>query len=244
MKRFYVIGIVIFTIVWPNASATMGVDTELFLIDESLLRERVIPAVSAFLDHGDPTAARQLVEEAISTQQFQATVNSDSYRERTTAQYLANSSKELLGGKLPKEILDDHGTTIRDPKLVRRRQTEIILSPFLVLFLCAWSKDGTQTNISLSHGQFVGYLRSNSPWMEDFLGSSNELLWNAADIPLAIGGDAKLLAKEEAGVLLRKLKEVPLPSGGQELMDQYEMLRQLLQIAVENPRFRVLIRTT
>lgn len=35
-------------------------DSELFLIDDSILKERVAPAISAFLDRSDPSAARQL----------------------------------------------------------------------------------------------------------------------------------------------------------------------------------------
>jgi len=242
-KGAYFIGRLILmmaVVVLPNASFAMSVDTELLLIDHNVLQGRVVPAIAGFLDRGDPTAARRLVAEAISGQQFHAAMKSD----RTTALYLADGSKDLLDGKLPKEILDDGGETIRDPALIRRRQTEIILNRFLVLFLCAWSKNGTQTIVPLSRSELTAYLRSKSPWMEDFLGSSNELLWRAPDLPLSIGGEAKLLTKEEATTLLSKLREVPSPLHGQELIDEYQTLKQLLEIAVQDPRFRILIRTS
>jgi hypothetical protein len=54
----------------------MTADTEPFLIDESILSGRVIPAISDFLDRGDSTAAKQLVREAITSQQFQTTLRS------------------------------------------------------------------------------------------------------------------------------------------------------------------------
>lgn len=247
MKRLYFIRILIFTaavIAWPNLSAAMSADTELFLIDESVLNGRVIPAISDFLDRGDSTAAKQLVREAISSQQFQTTLKSAVIGDRMTAEYLANGSKELLEEKFPKEILDDTGEMIRDRKAIRRRQTETILNPFLVLFICSWSRSGRQTRIALSHGQLTDYLRSKSQWMDEMLGSSNELLWNAAQTPLSIGGEAKLLTKEEARTLLGKLREVPPPLHGPELMEEYETLEQLLQIAAQDSRFRVLIRTT
>ena len=75
------------------------------------------------------------------------------------------------------------------------------------------------------------------------LGSSNELIWNAPDIPLSIGGEAKLLTRAEATTLLSKLQEVPPPSENRELIKQYDALKQLLQVAAEEPRFRVLIHT-
>ncbi|MBZ5492451.1 MAG: hypothetical protein LAO76_16100 [Acidobacteriia bacterium] len=222
----------------------MSSDTELFLIDESVLSGRVIPAISDFLVHGDSTAAKQLVREAISSQQFQTTLRSPATGDRMTAEYLANGSKELLEGQFPKEMLDDTGEIIRDREAIRRRQTETILNPFLVLFICSWSRNGRQIRIALSHGQLTDYLRSKSRWMDDMLGSSNELLWNAPEMPFSIGGEAKLLTKEEARILLGKLRTVPPPLHGSELIEEYEALRQLLQIAARNPRFRVLIRTT
>ena len=76
------------------------------------------------------------------------------------------------------------------------------------------------------------------------LGSSNELLWNAPNMPLSIGGDSKLLTQKEASTLLRKLREVPSPPHDPNLIKQYETLKEFLQIAAQNPRFRILIRTT
>ena len=244
MTRSCLIVILIFTTAWPNLSAAMSTDTELFLIDENVLKGRVMPAISDFLDRGDSAASKELVQEAMSSQQFQAALNSDVSGEKMTAQYLANASNELLNGSQPKEILDDAGRIIRDQSMIRTRQTETILNPFLVLFLCSWSRDGSQTAIPLSRGRLVGYLRSKSTWMDEFLASSNKLLWNAPDMPLSIGGQAKLLTQEEAIILLSKLQEVPPPSQGQELIKQYDTLKEFLQIAVNDPRFRVLIRTT
>jgi len=222
----------------------MSSDTELFLIDESVLSGRVIPAISDFLVRGDSTAAKQLLREAISSQQFQTTLRSTVTGDRMTAEYLANGSKELLEGKFPKEVLDDTGEMIRDREAIRRRQTETILNPFLVLFICSWSRNGRQTRIALSHGQLTDYLRSKSRWMDEMLGSSNELLWNAAQMPLSIGGEAKLLTKEESTTLLDKLREVPPPLHGAKLIEEYEALKQLLHIAAQDSRFRILIRTT
>jgi hypothetical protein len=247
MKRLYFIRVLILTtavIAWPNLNIAMSADTELFLIDQSVLIGRVIPAISDFLDRGDSTAAKQLVSEAISSQQYQTTLRSTVTGDRMTAEYLANGSKELLEGRFPKQVLDDTGEMIRDRKAIRKRQTEIILSPFLILFICSWSRNGHQTRIPLSHGQLTDYLRSKSRWMDELLGSSNEFLWNAAQMPLSIGGEAKLLTKEEAQILLDKLREVPPPLQGSELIEQYEALKQLLQIAAQDSRFRVLIRTT
>lgn len=246
MKRLYLFGILIFTTAWPNSGAAMSTNTELFLIDESVLRGRVIPAISDFIDRSDSAAAKELVREAISGQHFQAALKSDVAGDRLTAQYLAKASKDLLNGKQPKEVLDDTGKIIRNQGAVRRRQTETILGPFLVLFLCSWSRDGSHTIISLSRSSLTNYLRSKSPWMDEMLGSSNELLWNAPDMPLSIGGEAKLLTQEEASTLLHKLEHVPSPSKsqGQELIKQYETLKEFLHIAAQNPRFRLLIRTT
>jgi hypothetical protein len=77
MKRLYFIRVLMFitvVIAWPNVSAAMSSDTELFLIDESVLSGRVIPAISDFLVRGDSTAAKQLLREAILSQQFQTTL--------------------------------------------------------------------------------------------------------------------------------------------------------------------------
>jgi hypothetical protein len=66
--------------------------------------------------------------------------------------------------------------------------------------------------------------------MDEMLGSSNELLWDAPEMHLSIGGEAKLLTTEEANTLLSKLREVPPPLQGSELIKEYETFEQLLQI--------------
>jgi hypothetical protein len=231
-------------VIWPKASVAMSTDTELLLIDDDLLKGQVMPAISDYIERNDSGPAKQLVLEAKLGQLFQMAIKLDANGGRTITQYLADGSEDLLNGKLPREILDDNGQTIRDPELIRRRQTERVLSRFLVLFLCAWSKNGTPMIVPLSRSQLSSYLRSRSPWMEDLLGSSNEFLWNAPNMSLPIGGEAKLLTREEASMLLDKLREVAPPSEGQTLMNQYETLKQFLKIAAANPRFRILIRTT
>jgi len=246
MKHSDLIGTLIFTmglIACPNLSIAMSVETELLLIDESVLNGRVIPAISDFLEHGDPAAAKQLVQEAVSGQQFQETLKSDVSSDRVIAQFFARGSEELLEGRLPKEILDDRGELIKDQKAIQRHQTDRILSRFPVLFLCSWSRDGSQTHVTLSRGQLTKYLRSQSSWLDEMLGSSNELLGKALDMRLSIGGEAKLLTKEEAAILLSKVEEVPAPSQNQKLIKEYEILKQLLQIAAADPRFRILILT-
>ena len=227
----------------PNLSVAMSADTDLLLIDESLLEGRVIPAISDFLERGDPESAKQLVRETIFSQQFQQALKSDLNDDRMAAQYFAKASEDLLEGLLPKRVLDDTGELIRDQKGIRKHQTDIVLSRFLVLFFCSWSRDGDHIRISLSRGRLTHYLRSQSSWMDEMLGSSNELIWNAPDIPLSIGGEAKLLTRAEATTLLSKLQEVPPPSENRELIKQYDALKQLLQVAAEEPRFRVLIHT-
>jgi hypothetical protein len=41
-----------------NSSAAISADTELFLIDESVLKRRVISAISYFLQRGDSAAEK------------------------------------------------------------------------------------------------------------------------------------------------------------------------------------------
>lgn len=180
----------------------------------------------------------------MSSAQFQTALKSDTIAERATAQYLAEGSKQLLDGKVPKQLLDDRGQTIRDRDAIRRRQTETILSRFLVLFLCSWSENGVQTGIDLSRSPLTHYLRRQSQWMDEMLGSSNELLWDAPDLPLPIGGEAKLLTQAEAQRLLSELQKVSPPSQDSNLASQYAALQQLLEIAAQEPRFRLLLRTT
>src|SRR5579864_6233846 len=79
-----------------NMGIAMSADTELLLIDESVLNGRVIPAVSDFLDRGNSAAARQLVEEAMLNHRFEAAVKSDAAGYRAIAQYLAKGSEDLL----------------------------------------------------------------------------------------------------------------------------------------------------
>ena len=154
--------IIIFVIVvmaCRSWGAGMGADTELFLIDESILNGQIMPAIVDFLERDDASAARRLVDEAMSGQQFKAAITSKNYGDRTTAEYFADGSKQLIDGEMPNKILDDDGETIRDPQLIRRRQTERLLSRFLLLFLCAWSNTGTQTIIPLSRMRQTCHLR-------------------------------------------------------------------------------------
>lgn len=233
----------IFTAVVLNPSLAMGADTELFVIDQTAVRLRVAPAISQFLERNNPLPATKLLYEAMSGERFQAALQSQSRSERTTAQYLATASKDLLEGKLPPESRDDSGEIIQDRELIRTQETRTVLSPFLLLFLCSWSPYEALATISLNRNEFTEYLRSQSPWMDDVLGSSNELIWNAKDLALPISGDVKELGKRETDLLLTKLQEISPPQD-QELINQYMLLNEMLRMPSTDARFCVVIRTT
>jgi hypothetical protein len=71
---------------------------------------------------------------------------------------------------------------------------------------------------------------------------SNEFLWEAPHLKPAIGGDAKLLTKDEAGTLLNAFQKIPPPTDSA-LQTQYQTLKHLLETAVRDSRYRVLIWT-
>src|SRR5262245_40479045 len=50
---------------------TMGVDTQLALIDAAALEGRAIPALADFLNGDDPRAVKLLVEETLESDKFQ-----------------------------------------------------------------------------------------------------------------------------------------------------------------------------
>src|SRR5262245_37838654 len=97
--------IVTFIYFWQhsNAHKTMSVETKLYLIDDAIRRDRVVPAVSDFVDHRTVTGASIIFKEATSTQAFQDALENN----RDSAEYLKRMSADLLKGKLPDVILDD-----------------------------------------------------------------------------------------------------------------------------------------
>ena len=137
IKSFCLLRTLIFTIgaiCRPNLNASMSANTELLLIDESILKGRVIPAISDFLDRGDSAAGKQLVQEAISSQQFRTAIKSSVNGDRAIAQYFAKGSTELLDGKLPEEIFDDTGHKIRNPVAIRKHKPKQSLAPSWFFF--------------------------------------------------------------------------------------------------------------
>lgn len=216
----------------------MSVETKLYLIDENIRTQRVIPAVSHFFNDHDATEAQLLFREALSSQSFEAALDNN----RLNAEYLEKQTAELLEGHLPKLMMDDTvGRNTQDAETIRRLQTEKTLNRFLVLYSCTRSIAGSR-GITVSRGAFADYLRAKSKWIDEMISLSNEFLWNASDLTPRIGGDAKLLSVNEANDLLNAFRAVPPPEE-QELRTQYETMKELLQTAAHDPRYRILIWT-
>jgi hypothetical protein len=218
---------------------TMSVDTELFLIDDAVLKDRVIPAVNDFLDRGDSSAANKLLHETVSGRQFQTALKID----RVVAEYLFKDSRDLLEGQQPKEIMDfrNTGTMIKNPEAIRRYRAEGALNRFFVFVSCAAPLDDTHVRVILSRGILADYVRSRSKWMDEMLSLSNEFLWDAQRLQPQIASDAWLLSRDEAATLLKAVQGIPPPSSPEDLVDQFNALIQILEIAVRQPRYRLLI---
>jgi hypothetical protein len=217
----------------------MSVDIKLFLVDDSILNERVIPAVADFVNSGNAEGATALFRETVSNKNFKAALKSD----RVIAEYLARESAALLEGQLRSEMLDDTtGEILKEPKGIRRRQAEQTLNRFLVLYACTRTPNGATSGISLNRGSLADYVRANSKWMDETLSLSNAFLWEAPDLKPMIGGDAKLLTESEASTLLNAFREVA-PPVNEDLKSQYNTLKALLETAAHEPRYRILIWT-
>lgn len=216
----------------------MSVETKLYLIDENIRTQRVIPAVSHFLDDHDATDANLLFREILSSQGFQSALD----RNRVSAEYLEKQTAELLTEHLPNVIMDDTvGRDTRDAEIIKRRQAERTLNRFLVLYSCIPSIAASQ-GITLNRGTFADYIRAKSKWIDDAISLSNKFLWEASDLEPRIGGDAKLLSGNEANILLNAFHAVPPPEE-QDLRTQYEIMKELLETAAHDPRYRILIWT-
>lgn len=223
----------------PMLVKTMSVETEIYLIDVAALESKVVPAIDDFLKHGDATGADRLFGETLSGEPFQSLLRTGS----VSATYFERQGRSLLDGEIPKEAMDDTtGEIITKPEIIRQRQTETVLSRFLVLYWCARYPHGIPAGITLNRGALADYVRTRSGWIDEMLSLSNEFLWEAPDLKPPIGGQAKLLTRGEAGILLDALLKVPAPmeSG---LRSQYENLVLLLKTAAGDQRYRILIWT-
>ena len=217
----------------------MSVETKLYLIDENIRTQRVIPAVSHFLDDHDATDANLLFREILSSQSFQSALDSN----RVSTEYLEKLTGELLTGHLPKVIMDDTvGRDTQDTEIIKRRQAERTLNRFLVLYSCIPSIAPASQGITLNRGAFADYIRAKSKWINDAISLSNKFLWEASDLEPRIGGNAKLLSGNEANILLNAFRMVPPPEE-QDLRTRYEIMKGLLETAAHDPRYRILIWT-
>jgi hypothetical protein len=222
----------------PVLIKTMSVETELYLIDEFGL-VRVMPAISDFLDRGETVTADKILRETLAGEPFQALQRTNP----VLADYFAHGSRDLLDGKLPEQAMDDTtGEITRNPEVIRRRRTEVVLARFLVLFWCARHSHEIPVGITLNRGALADYIRGRSKWIDEMISLSNEFLWRAPDLKPPIGGDAKLLTQDQAATLLNALLEITAPTDSG-LRSQYESLKLLLKTAVDNQRYRILICT-
>ena len=217
----------------------MGVDTTVVLIDATALEQRVIPALSDFLDRDDPSAVKLLVQETLASEQFQHALTND----KVIAEYFAKGSQDLIDGRIPNKIRDfsqaDHW--IVDRREIKQRLAQETLNRFLVLIFAAGPWEPRQPRVNFNRGAFADYIRARSPWMDEMLALSNEFLWDAQHLEPGFGGDEWLLTTGEAEKLLKAVREVPRPTSDAALIDQYDTLIKMLETAVREPRYRILI---
>jgi hypothetical protein len=211
---------------------SMSVDTYLYLVDNSLLEERVAPAVASFLKNHDASAAESLLQEATSK-----TGVPENLRE-----YYRSESEKLLRGNLPDEILDETtGDVLTDPERIKEYRAERTLNRFLVLQLCVSSDGKYQTTFQFNRGPFAEYLRSHSHWLDETFSLSNDVLWTAQRLQLPIGGDAWILSSSQTVSVLEAVKKVPLRHDRGLRKEQQDLLSALQAAANQDSRYRVLV---
>ena len=117
-----------------------------------------------------------------------------------------NGAERILRAELPDEVLDETtGETLLDRKKILQYETQRSLSRFLLLQLC--NVQGMHGGIfELSRGLLADRLRGHSHWIDETFSLSNDVLWSAKRVELAVGGDAWILGVQEAAARVNRFE--------------------------------------
>ena len=214
----------------------MSTDLYISLVDDSIIREKILPAVNQFIEHEDSDSAAKLVNDAVGRKNLSRMLSG----EEVFAYYVEECGR-TLSGQYERRVMDEtSGEILLDERSLRAYKSARTVSRFLVFYLATIEMQD-KLQVRLSRDALAFHLRSRSPWLDQVFSLSNEVLWEAEPFNPAIGTDAWLLTAAQSKAILDAVRAVGVPANSA-ARTEYSFLIQILEQAIENRNYRILVR--
>jgi hypothetical protein len=218
-------------------SRVRGVNVDIYLFNIRSYREKVLPAYKQFFRKNDPelliTLLRECIEELNSNPQL---------------------SKQLLWDK--ESIEEDIGILMgtvyyspdggyssnqgekKESHKVRRDYAREVLSSNILQILCVSRDKRMNPQQDMTNTPLITYLYEKSEWIKDLFTFVRPV--KGGRLELAIGESSEFFTKEDVQRLSVELSKVPPPEDYQ-LRKEYNNLRAMLNVALEDPNLTLVL---
>jgi len=214
---------------FEKRSNNMGADVSIQLFNFKAYREKVIPAYQALLEKDDPnpfiTLLKEIIERFDSDKRFASNVGHKEFYEEAI---------EVLNGSVHYNP-DDYKLALGEretPRGAKQIFVEDNFAYYLLIALCVPHDKGVKPEQDMSTFWLTNYLYERSEWIKDLFTFVRTV--KGESLELAMGESSELLTKEDLKEFSVELAKVPPPEDT-ELKKEYDNLRALVKLALEDP---------
>jgi hypothetical protein len=223
----------------------MGADVSIYLFDVKTFDERISPAYQALVQRDNPASLIALLREVI--QKFDRGESTPYPKVWRREKY--EEGIEILNGTIdvsPEDVplsksAEGEDTHERKRFFVRQH----LIFP-LAFTLCLPRLEGVNPRQDLTNTRLVGYLSEKSEWLEEFItfgrtvrGGEFELMLDK-ELNLSLGESSELFTMEDIQEFSAELPKIPPPADA-ELKEEYNNLQKLLNLALGNADFKLVL---
>ena len=209
----------------------MGGDVHIHLFNFRIYKKKVLPAYQKFVKKDEPEALVTLLRECIS--KFDS--NPHLPKKLLWDKESCEEDIGILTGTMyysPDGGLSSNQGEREKTYTIRRDYARELLMFRLLQVLCTPYDKDIDPEQDMSNTLLVNYLYEESEWIKKILMGEQQVQGGFLEIPL--GETSELFTKEDIKVFNYQLNKVSLPEDLQ-LRNEYNNLRSLIKLALENP---------
>lgn len=221
-------------------SKVMGADVVLVLFNRRIYRERILPAYRLFLKRDEAETLIALLREC--AQKLEA--NPQLSEQLLWSKESVEEDVGILTGTV--YYSPDNGKTSNQGEKqkthkVRRDYARGLLSSSILQVLCVPHDRMVNPEQDMTNSRLVSYLYARSEWIEELFTFRRSVRGDRLE--LSIGESTELFTKEVAEEFSRELTKI-VPPEDPELRREYDNLRAMLKLTLEDPDLTLALSVT
>lgn len=220
-----------------RGTTTMGVEVSVYLFNQRNYREKVLPAYTSLVEKDETDSLIALLKECAEELMMKPHLAEKLFWDQESI----DEAIGVLNGTVyysPDDGRSSNQGSKDETKRVRRSFVRWVLGSNIVEILCVPHKASVSNEQDMTNTPLVPYLYGKSKWIKDLFTFVRPVSGGCLELPL--GESTEVFTKKDLQQFSRELDRIAPPEQ-RDLRIEYDNLRAILKLAMEDPDLTLVI---